>query len=200
MHPDQIHQRFRILLHILNRLGSPRPMEVPKDLGMEASVARLELPQGDWLGYETELFRIATAAITGLEEHLHATTSRALQEQCWWSWERGGMVHPRRGEAYRTREQAMAAAERSLGPGALYRVGRIQSGPRPGPPSRAWKDWRTLACACEGHRAGIPWRALELDQFTRLQSLIEGLVAAFLEDETILPAFMDLVDTEECRT
>jgi hypothetical protein len=200
MHPDLIHQRFRILLHILNRLGSPRPMEVPKDLGMEAAVARLELPQGDWLGYETELFRIATTAIAGLEEHLHATTTRALQEQSWWSWEWGEAARTRRGEAYRTREQAMAAAERSLGPGSIYQVGRVQSGPRPGAASRAWKDRRMLACACEGRHAGIPWRALELDQFSRLQTLIEGLVAAFLEDETILPAFMELADAETCRT
>jgi hypothetical protein len=199
MHSDLIHQRFRILLHILNRLGSPHPMEVPQDLGMEAAVARHGLPQGDWLGYETELFRIATTAIAGLESHLQATTSRTLQEQCWWSWERIGPGHPLRGEAYRTREQAVAAAERSLRAGSSYRVGRIQASPRMDTPFRPRTE-RAAACACEGHHAGIPWRALELDQYTRLQALIEGLVAAFLEDETILPASTELVEMEECRT
>lgn len=191
MHPDLIRQRFRILLHILNRLASPRPMEVPQDLAMEAAVAGRSLPQRDWLGYETELFRIATAAIAGLEDHLQTTTARTLQDQSWWSWERDGSILPMRGEAYRTREQAVAAAERSLRPGSSYRVGRIRSGRVPEP--------RVMACACEGHHAGIPWRALEADQFKRLQVLIEGLVAAFLEDETVLPASVELVDMEEYR-
>ena len=191
MHPDLIRQRFRILLHILNRLNSPRPMEVPRDLSMEAAVAQHGLPQGDWLGYETELFRIATTAIAGLECHLQATTPRTLDEQPWWSWEQGGPSHPLRGEAYRTRQQAMAAAERSLCSGSPYRVGRIRSS--------GSQESRVMACACEGHHAGIPWRALELDQFTQLQLLIEGLVAAFLENETVLPASMELADMEECR-
>ncbi|HET6331032.1 MAG TPA: hypothetical protein VFF76_09610 [Holophagaceae bacterium] len=145
MQPDSIHQRFRILLHILNRLDSPRRAEVPRRLDMETSVTQHGLSQTDWLGHETELFRIAIAAIADLEQHLQATTSRTLQQQ-YWKMER-----------------------------------------------------RMVACACESHRTGIPWRALELDQFTRLQSLIEGLVGAFLEDEAVFPAFVELADREECQ-
>jgi hypothetical protein len=189
MQPDSIHLRFRILLHILNRLDSPHPPEVPGHLGTETSVTRHDLPTADWLGHETELFRIATAAIADLEQHLRATTSRALREQSWWSWGQGNSAHLR--EAYRTREQAMAAAKRSLCPGSPYRVGRVHAGGRMGR--------RAMDCACEGHRAGIPWRAMELDQFTRLQSLIEGLMGAFMEDEAILPAFVELADREECQ-
>ena len=112
---------------------------------METAAAPHGLPQGDWLGHETELFRIATTAIADLEQHLQTITSRRLQQQ-YWKLER-----------------------------------------------------RVMACACESHRAGIPWRALELDQFTRLQFLIDGLVGAFLEDEAVLPAFVELADREACQ-
>ena len=188
MQPDSTHQRFRILLHILNRLDSPYPAEALKHLGMEPSAMPHNVPQSDWLRHETELFRIATVTIAGLEEHLRSTTSRTLPEQSWWSWGQGSSAHPR--EVYRTRDQAVAAAERSLCPGSPYRVGRVHAGGGTGR--------RAMDCACEGHRTGIPWGTLEPDQFTRLQSLINGLVGAFLEEEAILPAFVELADKEEC--
>lgn len=190
MHPDSIHQRLRILLHILSRLDSQDPAEAPVNLTRESAATLIGFPQTDWLGHETELFRIATAAIAALERHLKTTASCALREQSRWSWEWGSPA--RSGGAYRTREQAVAAAERSLCPGSVYRLGRFNASKR--------MEWRAMDCACEEHRAGIPWRALEADQLTRLQSLIDGLVAAFLENEADLPAFMELTDMEECRT
>ena len=68
--PDsRLNRRFRILLHLLQRLESPTPLGRPRPFREPAEALEV-LRKSDWLGYETMLYEVAATAVQDLERHL----------------------------------------------------------------------------------------------------------------------------------
>ena len=65
----RLNRRFRILLHLLQRLEAPVPLGRPRPPREPAEALEI-LRKGDWLGYETMLYEAAATAVQDLERHL----------------------------------------------------------------------------------------------------------------------------------
>jgi hypothetical protein len=200
---------FRVFLHLaslragqealartLNLLTDELPPDPFKTMAEGLGKAQKARAGRDWLGYEMEMFRIATHAFRALEEHqtqVGAATFHARTRWCWESTRQPGVVG-----SWPTRAQAIAHAEAELPAGETFRVGRRAASPlhRYVPKTETLVRQMRDRARLEHEAPELQWPELDLRQHEELQSLLEGLLVAFMEREGLNLSYMSWVDVE----
>ncbi len=150
----------------------------------------------DWLGYETELFRLAAHVFHALEDHQRKMGAMTFHARSRWCWE--SLSQPGTAGSWPTRAQAIAQAESELKAGESFRVGRLAASPvhRYVPKTEWLVDHMRQRAQVEHGMPDLEWPQLDLQQHGELQVLLEGLLVAFLEREGLHPTFPSWVDFE----
>lgn len=207
--PHATHRGFRVFLHLARiRAGQEALAELLESRedsdriddfkAMAEGLDKANAARGhrDWLGYETELFRLAAHVFHALEAHHQKVGVCTFHSRSRWCWE--ALANPGAAGSWPTRAQAIAQAESELNPGEMFRVGRLASAPvQRYVPKTEWLIQQMRQRARDEHgTADLDWPQLDLQQHQELQALLEGLMVAYLEREGHHPMFPSWVDFE----
>lgn len=199
---------FRVFLHLSRIQARWDSLAIPSDGSEPDAPEALELmtrslegagqarDRRDWLGYETELLRLASEVFQALEAHQVRMGCGAFHARTRWCWE--SLSNPGAPGSWPTRAQAVAQAEAELSPGDAYRVGRLAPSPlHRYVPKTEWLLGQMRDRARLEH--GVPeleWPQLDLQQHEELQGYLEGLLVAFLEREGLTLSLAHWADME----
>lgn len=201
---DRIQQAFRIFLHLckLREAAGSFPEETlaPFDTtqaswipSMAARLLAAEKAQTrrDWLGCETELFRMAALVFSAIESHQELVGAEPIDARERWCWE---STPSRRGPSFGSspsKARAIAQAEATVPAGETYRLGLVApSSIQHYVPKAEWLTEQMRDQARKEH--SVPkteWPQLDPNEYFELQTLLDGLVVGFLEQKGILPNF-----------
>lgn len=204
-------QGFRVFLHLSRMQSRKESMAVSQDEPEVAAPEGLDLMaqsldrageariRKDWLGFETELLRMASEAFRTLEAHQARMGFGSFHTRTRWCWE--SLSNPGAAGSWPTRAQAVAQAEAELPPGDSYRVGRLAPSPlHRYVPKTEWLLTQMRDRARLEHEAPeLEWPQLDLQQHQELQGYLEGLMVAFLEREGLTLSLAQWVDQEVHR-
>ena len=196
---NRIQHGFRIFLHLLKRVEgaeAPLPIDSNNASWLPCMAARMENAEKaqarkDWLGYETELFHLASLVLSSLESHQQKVGLERLHTADRWCWEStGSRMGPSFGSSP-TKALAIAQAEANIPAGESYRVGLLDaSSIQRYVPKTEWLTQQMFLRARKDHGAPeIEWPQLDPREHFELQTLLDGLVVAFFEQKGILPNF-----------
>ncbi len=176
--------------------GVPEPLA---EMAQGLDKARQALTRRDWLGYETELFRLAAQAFRSLEAHQLRLGCGSFHARTRWRWE--SLAHPGTSGSWPNRAQAIAQAEAELAPGEAYRVGRLAASPphRYVPKTEGLLSQMRDRARLEHGEPDLDWPQLDLRQHQELQGFLEGLLVAYLEAEGLNLTLTQWVDEEVHR-
>ncbi|MBI3131405.1 MAG: hypothetical protein HYZ13_08610 [Acidobacteria bacterium] len=201
-------QSFRVFLHLGRMQARRESMAVPSDEAEVAPTEALDLmarsldragearTRKDWLGFETELLRLASETFRALEAHQRRIGCGTFHARTRWCWE--SLSNPGAAGSWPTRAQAVAQAESELPPGDSYRVGRLAPSPlHRYVPKTEWLLGQMRDRARLEHAVpDLEWPQLDFQQHQELQGYLEGLMVAFLEREGLTLALAQWVDME----